>query len=76
MIKTRKKKQKIYDFNYTIYWKNNSETVGRIENSELEPFDIFLTNKMTYFGNGVASYYNADAIKFIEITDYVEKVGE
>lgn len=75
IFKKKKEKTKIYDFKYEILWNNGTTTFGEITNSELEPYDIFLTNKMTYFGN-MASYFNKDEIKQIEIKDLVEKVEE
>lgn len=71
-----KKKKKIYDFKYTIYWKNETTTKGRIENSYIDPYNTFLTGKMTYFGDGNCNYYNPDEIKQIEVTDFIEKVEE
>lgn len=69
------KKQIIYDFKYKIYWKDGSSTEGEIKNSSFDPADIFLTRKITAYGNGIWTYYNLDEIKQIEITDFVEKIG-
>lgn len=75
IFKKKKVKVKVYDFKYEILWNNGTSTFGEVTNSELEPQDILLTNKMTYFNN-TASYFNKDEIKQIEIKDLVEKVEE
>lgn len=75
MLKIKRKKPMEYDFKFKIYWKDGKQTEGEITNSGFEPVDIFLTGKMTYFGNKCV-YYNLDAIKCIEITNLVEKVGD
>lgn len=70
----KKKKQKIYDFKYTIYWKDETTTTGEVKNSYIHPADTLLTGKMTCYGDGNCCYYNPDEIKQIEVTDFREKV--
>lgn len=69
-----KKKNKVFDFKYKIYWKNGSTTEGDITNSKLAPEDIFLTNAFTYFAKGTCTYFNVNEIKQLEISDLVEKI--
>lgn len=76
MLKIKRKKQIEYNFKFKIYWQDGKQTEGEIINSSFEPVDIFLTKKMTYFGNGKCVYFNLDAVKWIEITDLVEKRGD
>lgn len=71
-----KKKQKVYDYNYTVYWKDGTNTVGKVENSNIDPANLFLTGKMTYYSDGKGYYYNLDEIKIIEVTDLVKKVEQ
>lgn len=76
IFKKKKEKVKIYDFKYEILWNNGTSTSGEITNSQIRPYDVFLTNKITYFGNKKAIYFNKNEIKQIEISDLVEKVEE
>ena len=76
MLKIKKKEHKVYDFNYTIYWKDGSKTEGIVENSNFDPADTFLTGKMTYYSSGKGYYYNIEEIKQIEVTNMLEKVEE
>ena len=70
------KKKKVYDFVYKIYFKNKEVVEGSIHNSTLPPEQIFLTNKLTYFNDGVCTYYNENEINYIEIFELVEKIDE
>lgn len=58
----KKSKTKLCSFKYEILWENGNSTTGKITNSEVEPHEIFLTDKMTYLGNKIASYYSRDKI--------------
>ena len=72
----KNKKQKMYMFDYKIYWKDGTKTLGEVIDSFLSPAEIFLSNKITIYGSGKATYYNADEIKQIEVTNLLEKVDE
>lgn len=72
----KKKKLKVYDFKYEIFWNNGSITNGEITNSIIKPYDMFLKNKISYFGNEMGVYFNKNEIRQIEIKDLVEKVEE
>ena len=76
MIFKRKNKSKAYDFQYKIYWKDESISEGNITNSMFPPEVIFLENKFAYFSTGKCTYFNSNEIRQIEIFDLVEKVSE
>lgn len=73
MLKIKRKK-KIYDFEYKIYWKNGKITEGKIEKSEIPPENIFLSNSLIYFSDAKCAYYNPLAIRNLEIFNLIEKV--
>lgn len=70
MLKTKKKE---YSFNYEILFKSGSRIIGEIKNSCLKPFQIFLKNKITIFGDNTYTYYNKKEIAAIRIENLVEK---
>lgn len=59
---------------YILMVKKKDE--GVIENSSIPPEDIFLDNKLIYFGDGKCLYFNRDKIAFLDITNLVEKVDD
>lgn len=76
IFKKKKEPKKLYDFDYTICFKNNKEITGNIRNSKLKPEKIFLNDAITYFNKGKVYYYNTNEIQILEITNLVEKVEE
>lgn len=70
----KKKTKKIYNFNYTIYWKDGTNTTGEVINSNLTPTEILLSDRMTIYSSGKAYYYNLNEIKQVEVINLVEKV--
>ena len=73
MLKIKKKE---YSFNYEILFKSGSKVIGKIENSILTPYQLFLKNKMTIFSNGTYTYFNIKEIASIIITDLTEKIED
>lgn len=74
MFKLKKrKKTKIYDFDYKMLVKNGKEITGHIVNSDFPPEHIFLNNVITYYKDGKCYYYRSDEIVLLEITNLVER---
>lgn len=69
----KRKKVKVCDFKYKIYWNDGSISEGEITNSKFPPSAIFLENKFVYFLAGKGACFNRDEIKQIEIFDLIEK---
>lgn len=69
----RKKKIKLYDFDYKILFKNGKAITGQVINSDFLPEKVFLNNAITYFSKGRCCYYNSNEIMMLEITNLVEK---
>ena len=74
MFKLKKrKKTKIYDFDYKILFKNGEKVTGHIINSNCSPEKVFLNNAITYSANEKCYYYRSDEIVLLEITNLVER---
>lgn len=74
MFKLKKrKKTKIYDFDFKMLVKNGKEITGHIVNSDFPPEHIFLNNAITYYKDGKGYYYRSDEIVLLEITNLVER---
>ena len=69
----KKKKVKLCDFKYKIFWNDGSISEGEITNSKYPPSAIFLEGKFIYFLAGNGACLNRDEIRQIEIFDLIEK---
>ena len=69
----KRKKVKVYNFKYKIYWDDGSVSEGEITNSKFPPDIIFLKNKFICFSGGKCVCFNINEIRQIEIFDLVEK---
>ena len=69
----KKKKVKVCNFKYKIYWTDGGISEGEITNSKYPPSAIFLENRFIYFLPGKGACLNKDEIREIEIFDLVEK---
>lgn len=69
----KRKKTKIYNFDFKMLVKNGKEITGHIINSEFPPENIFLNDAITYYNDGKCYYYKSDEILILEITNFVER---